>query len=66
MSLMFLPEGDGPFVMVAGGAGGPQFLSLSPSEYPLPSCLSVTKREINIGDAHRYNPAIFQSKGKSV
>ena len=52
--------------MVAGGHGPPQFLSLSPSEYPLPSCLSGTKKKINVGDAHRRNPALFHSKGKSM
>ena len=53
--------------MVAGGLrSAPQFLSLSPSEYPLPSCLSGTKKKINIGDADRQNPALIHTKGKSM
>ena len=45
------------------GQYGTKFLSLSPEEHPLPSCLQGSKGGITIGSSGRQRPALFPSKG---
>ena len=51
-------------MMIAGDqVDAVHFLSLSPTDNPLPACLSGTKNRINKGPQKRLNPLLFLSNG---
>ena len=55
-------------MLTAGGSWGyaPQFISLTPEEKPLPTCLRGPKNGFSLGNPGRNNAALFPGEGKVI